>query len=70
MDRYATNKGIQTKAIKKMVDRLMSPLDSSFTPSYNMFDFTPPYFGPPKEGQAPDFDYGYGTYFYFVTFLL
>lgn len=32
MDRYATNKGIQTSSIKKMVDRLLEPFDSSYAP--------------------------------------
>ena len=68
MDRYATNKGIQTKAIKKMVDRLMDPLDSSFTPSYNMFNYDPPYLGPPKEGEEPDFSFF--SSFYFFSFFV
>jgi hypothetical protein len=51
-DRYATNLGIQTKAIKKMVDHLSQPLDTSYSVSYNMFNYVAQdRGGPPSDNQ-------------------
>ena len=47
-----------------MVDRLMSPLDQSYLPSFNMFNYDPPYLGPPVDGREPDIEFFTSFYFW------
>jgi hypothetical protein len=41
-----------------MVDHLSKPLDTSYSPSYNWFNYeAPSWGGPPKEGEDVDTDW-------------
>ena len=72
MGRYATNQGIQTKAIKKMVDRVLSPYQS-YTPQQDLFQWEEPTRGgppPESEGGPPENpeEFNWLTYNWFGLF--